>query len=85
MTPEDLREMRLRLNQEELLISHSFEPVLEGGRELFVRDLELFDRGRALVVSLEELVALDRGAPLFTNSLIRQRDDNLDDERGETV
>ena len=55
MTPEDLREMQRRLNQELLLFRSGFEPVLEGGRELFVRDLELFSRGRALVVSLEEL------------------------------
>ena len=57
MTPEDLQEMQLRLNQEELLISHGFAPVQPGGRELWVRDLELFDRGRALVSALEELAA----------------------------
>lgn len=58
---EDLQEMQRRLNQEELLIRHRFEPVLPEGRELFVRDLELFTRGRALVEALQVLTA-DEGA-----------------------
>ncbi len=81
MIPEDLAEMQRRLNQEELLIKHGFEPLLENGRELWTRDLELFDRGRAVVAALEE-TALDRGAPLFTNSLTSQREHNSTNERG---
>ena len=55
MTPEDLAEMGRWLEQEALLHRSGFEPVLPDGRELWMRDLELFSRGRALVVSLEEL------------------------------
>ena len=60
MTPEDLREMQRRLSQEHLLHAHGFAPVLEGGRELWIRDLELYTRGRALVSALEELAARER-------------------------
>ena len=60
MTPEDLAEMQRRLNQEILSFRSGFAPVLEGGRELFARDLELYTRGRALVSALEELAARER-------------------------
>ena len=87
MTPEDRAEMTRRLEQEALLHRAGFAPVLEDGSELFVRTgaehLELYTRSHALIVALEELVVLDRGAPLFTNSLIRQREHNANDERGE--
>lgn len=57
MTPEDLTEMQRRLSQEHLLHAHNLEPVLKDGRELWTRDLELYSRGRALVVALGELAA----------------------------
>ncbi len=80
MIPEDLQEMRRRLAQEHLLHRTGFAPVLEGGRELWIRDLELFDRLRALVVALEEHTARDRGARPFANRLTSQTETN---ERGD--
>ncbi len=63
MTPEDLQEMRRRLAQEELLYSCGFNPVLEGGRELWVRDDELYARSRAAVEALREAAPpLDRSS-----------------------
>ena len=62
MIPEDRAEMQRRLSQEQLLHAHGFEPVLPDGRELFTRDLELYTRGRALVVSLEKLSGEREGA-----------------------
>jgi len=79
MTPEDLREMTRRHHQEHLLHAHGFEPVLPDGRELWTRGYELYTRGRALVVVLEELAATDRGSRSFTDSLIKF---SQDDERG---
>ncbi len=50
MTPEDLQEMTRRLEQEALLYRTGFAPVLEGGSELFTREMELYTRSRALEV-----------------------------------
>ena len=55
MTPEDLQDMTRRLDQERLLFVAGFEPVLPHGRELWVRDDELFSRPRAVVVALQVL------------------------------
>ncbi len=57
MTPEDLQDMSRRYHQEQLLFVSGFEPVQPGGRKLWVRDYELFTRGRALVTALRELAA----------------------------
>ncbi len=59
---EDLIEMTRRHHQEELLHAAGFEPIRHDARELWIRDLELYTRSRALVVALEELAAGEREA-----------------------
>lgn len=62
MTPEDLQEMRRRLEQETLLHAHGFEPVLLGEREPWTRDDKLYTRSRALVTALHKVTEpIERG------------------------
>ena len=64
MTPEDLQDVSRHLDKERLLFVAGFEPILPDGRELWTRTgaehPELYTRGHALVVALEELAARER-------------------------
>ena len=71
MTPEDLQEMQRRLSQEHLLHAHDFAPALEGGRELWTRDDELYTRGRAIIEALQVLTTGERGQRERGRNLLR--------------